>query len=539
MYFNLLNFKLTAATRNKQISNKTILCKIIVLAEFAFTLREQCGCPVPCHFAIYDPSLSYASISNHLAKKLLTSSQTQSLKQKFEEASEVTAKMDRDTFNQFKTLVTKMTDKYAVIKDIINKVSRCLQKQTNFTADIHNEMNESYTTKERIYRYQMYTIEKNFLRGREAMEERTLTSVANAYAEFALLNLKRVQRLAYDDELSDIAREEMYKITIDELETRQEICQMAKRNISLLLRSFINGTKIFNYKFEDLPRAHNNYIIPKPLLYYSMTYNDYMEKYVPKLRTSDFSVLNKSLELFKEQATIAYETKNVSDHDLNYAYERFQFACRTYMYSKSVVYSMGIDLPLKVLQERHSDFEKEWDDFVKDIQEMNQNFKSLDTLIEVMTNTVFPVTDEIVRKLRNYTENNKGSLMDMAKTILSNGTQLVISTFKNFFREVRTRGQLIDDMISLVGKPINNMWTMIIDDEDSFLYYNYTNNVLFMRNLSEVLDEWNSKLDDIRALDVRRHVLNKDEDFLAAFDEISLHLEEFKGSLVVDRNFLK
>ena len=502
-------------------------------------LREKCGCPVPCHFAIYDPSISYASISNHLVKKLLTSNDTNDLKNRLEIASEVTARMDRDTFAKFQVLAQNLFTKYKVVKHIVSDVLSCLCSQKNNTVSVAEEMKESYLTKERIYRYQQYAIQKNFLRGREAMEERTLTNVANAYGEFALLNYRRIQRLAYDNSSSDEGREELYKLTLDVLKTRQDICEMARANISLLLDAFINGTPIFNYKFEDLPRAHNPYIVPKALMNHSMHYNHYMEKYVPKLRTNDFDILNRTLQMYQDEASMAYENRTVNETTLHYVYERFQYACRTYMFSKSVVYSLGIELPLQVITARLADFDKEWGDFDKEVHEIKQNLNSLEELINTINNESFPIIDSVVDTLNNYTEHGTGSLMEIAKFLYSNETQFVMSKVRSFFREVRSRGQSIDDLANLVSKPVFAMWTMIIDDEDSFEYYNYTGNDLFMRNLTDVKDEWSTKMETISAGDLRKFLLNRDEDFLSAFDEISTHLDEFKSSLAVDKDFLR
>ena len=129
--------------------------------------------------------------------------------------------------------------------------------------------------------------------------------------------------------------------------------------------------------------------------------------------------------------------------------------------------------------------------------------------------------------------------MEIAKFLYSNETQFVMSKVRSFFREVRSRGQSIDDLANLVSKPVFAMWTMIIDDEDSFEYYNYTGNDLFMRNLTDVKDEWSTKMEAISAGDLRKFLLNRDEDFLSAFDEISTHLDEFKSSLAVDKDFLR
>lgn len=78
-------------------------CCCFVMCGFLFQKisEENCGCPTPCHFALYEPSVSYAAVSNHLVNKLLTSKEANHLVRKLEVASEATAKMDNDTFEAF------------------------------------------------------------------------------------------------------------------------------------------------------------------------------------------------------------------------------------------------------------------------------------------------------------------------------------------------------------------------------------------------------------------------------------------------------
>lgn len=447
--------------------------------------------------------------------------------------------MDSDTFDYFKSVANMFYKKYINLKGVILSISDCLSKQKNVTEEIFLEMLDVFNVKERIYRYQDYSIQKNFLRGREAMEERTLNNVANAYAEFAMVNKRRILRLATENETADENRYELYKLITDALLVRQEIAEMARENITVLIDAFITGDPIFNYKFEDLPRAHNQYIVPRKLMNFSMHHNHYMLKYVPKLNTSDFDLMHSVLDMFIEQATIAYENRTVNESRLDYVFERFQFACRTYMFSKSVVDTQGIELPSRVIQERLSNFRSEWTSFDSDIINLRQNMDSLTTLLRNVTLNILPSLEYIIYQISNYTELQNGKLMHLANVFLSNETRLLINILKNFFQEVQTRGQQIQDSTTLLMKPVENMWTMIILDEDSIDYYNYTDNLLFLRNMSLVLEEWNDKIDKLKQLDVRRHVFNKDEEFFVANDEITLHLEEFKNSIVVDGEFVK
>ncbi|XP_052769455.1 acid-sensing ion channel 4-B-like isoform X2 [Mya arenaria] len=506
--------------------------------EFDRSIREKCGCPIPCHFSIYDPSVSYSSISNHLVSKLLSSNETKQLKENLLHSYETTAKMDHEKFSHFQDLVNTFGANMKVIEAVIKKIGSFLQMQENKTTQMFMEMQDIYLTKEKIYRYQEYAIEKNFLRGREAMEERTLANVANAYAEFAMVNARRIRRLA-NSTADDEIRKDLYESIMDSLKVRQEIAQLAKDNISLLIKSYIDGTPIFNYKFENVSRDHNPYIVPKPLMNESMHHNSYTEKYVPKLEKSDMQLMFNVLEMFMNQTKLAYEERSINETELNYVFERFQFACRTYLYSKSVVYTNGIDRPLAIIKDRHDQFDRLWVTFNSEIKELNQNIKSLTELITGINSAILPTFKSLQSKLYNYTENGSLGLMDLATLFTSNHTDGFTTNVSIFFQEVQTRGQSISDLLSLIENPIDAIWTQIINDEDSWDYYNYTNNHLFLRNLSEVIIEWNSKLEDIKTFDIRRHVEHSAEDFYSSFENVVSHLKRFESSIVVDSTFMK
>ncbi|XP_052768020.1 acid-sensing ion channel 5-like [Mya arenaria] len=342
------------------------------------------------------------------------------------------------------------------VYDLIMQIEFSLDIQANKTNEIFTSMEDAYQTKERIYRYQEYAIEKNFLRAREAMEERTLANIANAFAEFAMTNVKRIRRLA-NSTSDDHDRKDLYESIIDGLKTRQEIAELARANVTLLISSYIFGEPIFNYKFETLPRSHNQYIVPKPLMNDSMHYNSYVQKYVPKLKVADFDLMYKVLEMFMNQTKIAYEDR------------------------------------------LHS----------------------------------------LVSMLREYTDEHTVGLMDLATEFSSNQTKHLTNNLTMFYQEVQTRGQEVIDLLSFIENPIHSMWALILNDEDSWDYYNFTGNTLFMRNSSLVDTEWESKVSAAKSYDIRDHIGHKSEDFNSAFKNLASRLESFKTSIEIDGNFLR
>lgn len=320
---------------------------------------------------------------------------------------------------------------------------------------------------------------------------------------------------------------------------RQEIGDLAEDNISVLYDAFVNGTKIFNYKFEDISRSHNPYIVPKPLLNDSMHHNWYVRKYGPKM-FDDLDLLHNVLDRFMNEATTAFLNSTVNDTSLNYTFERYQFSCRTFMYSKSVIYSQGIDRPVPILKERLVKFDKHWDDFDSQYTEMEQNLESLVASIKAIETYYVENLNIFIENLLEYVNSKNNSMMLLAQAILSDNVQRTLSTIKDLFLEVENRGQAIHDSWTLLMDDIKSLWTMIIKDEDMKEYYEFTNNTRFLQNLTEVVNKYMCQCKNVRDnLDVREAVQNEDEEFFRATDELTSHLSDFKNSIKIDSSFLR
>ena len=448
--------------------------------------------------------------------------------------------MDKTKRDEFESLVQILSGRVTELKQILERVSEYLSNQTSENERLRNETKSVYNEKERLYRFQEYSVERNFLRGREAMEERVLTNVALGFAEFAMLNRRKIRHLVTIPENETSSRDDLYRSIIDSLTVRQQISDLAKDNISVLYNAFVNGTKIFNYKFEDIPRSHNPYIVPKPLLNESMFYNSYVRKFGPKL-FDDLDLMHNVLDMFMDEATTAFRNSTINETQLNYVFERYQFACRTFMYSKSVIYSQGIDRPVPILKERRYEFDKIWDDFSAHSNEIEQNFNALDGRLEHIETYLIRKLDRLVEDLMNYFNIKHNSLMMLADIILSVDTQGMLSDIKDFFQEVDTRGQDIFDSWTIMMKHITDLWTKILDDEDMIDYYQFTNNSRFLQNLTDVMDSYICQCTDVRdKLDVRKTVIqNEDDEFFRAVDAITAHLNEFKSSIKIDSDFLR
>lgn len=461
------------------------------------------------------------------------------MREKLISASEITAKMDLNTYNVFRKLIDNYSKRYLKMKNVVSKVSEVLSQNKNLTDSLSEKMRDVYLRKEKLYRFQLFSMERNFLRVFEAMEERTLTNVANSFAEMGLTVERRILRLVNETEMRNESRHALYELIMDVLETRQQICHLAKENISDFVSSYSTGTPIFSYQFEDFPQYLNYYIVPKPLLNYSLHYNSYMQEHLPRLQTSTFEILDRSLEMLKELAFDAYQTRTVNKTQLSFAVNEFFDGCREFKFSKSVVYTYGITLPLREIAARKATFDEAYEDFEAEVSEIKQHLWSLRSSIDNITADTVPRLDELFNIIDMYSPEGDVTLLELESILMSNDAIIITNTLQNFFREVSSRGQMISDLLNMLRKPISTMWRLIIRDEDSIEYYEKTKNDLFLRNLTEVLQEWNKLLNEQKSADIRSVIFHQDEEYFLALEDISKHIKAFSESMTIDSNFIK
>ncbi|KAK3759096.1 hypothetical protein RRG08_040650 [Elysia crispata] len=80
-------------------------CYSEIISEVKDYVRDNCKCPVPCDFLIYDPTISFASTSVYATERLLASTASANLHQKFMKASSYGSLAK---FRQFRDLAVDM-----------------------------------------------------------------------------------------------------------------------------------------------------------------------------------------------------------------------------------------------------------------------------------------------------------------------------------------------------------------------------------------------------------------------------------------------
>ena len=524
---------------NKQTVPIFKSCICVFAADFNAKYAAYCQCPVPCEYNIYEPAISYAAISKHAISKLATSSERLSLKSKLMHGSETTERMDNVKREELKVLVQTFDNRFTDLMHLYDRVSYHLSNQLSAIVLLRNETNSVFSEIDRLYRFQKYIVERNFLRPREAMEERTLRNVALGFVEFEMINVKRINQLANVSFKDSSVREMYYNLIIDSVTVRQKITGLARENITELVNAFETGTKIFDYQFEDIDKTHTPFIVPKKLLNDSLHNNWYVIEFTKRLLSS-FDLIYNSLELLKEEATKVYLNQSVNTTTLNDAFGEYSKACREFMYSKSVFYSHGLDRIVPVIEERKEAIGKLWDEFDERSLEIQYHTIALNANLETMMIENIPTLDTLVRDLVLYVNSTDKSLMKVALQSASTDTERAKRSIADLYHTINLTGQNINDSWSVMLETLESLWSNILMDEDMKEYHEFTNNKKFLQNLTDVLESYKCRCAHVGedfAVKHARH--NEERDFLAVFEDIEDYLASFKESIKIDSTFLR
>ena len=447
--------------------------------------------------------------------------------------------MDRIKREELKVLVETFGHRFTDLKRLYEKISYYLSNQSSAALHLHSETNTAFSKIEKLYQFQQYIVERNFLRGREAMEERTLTNVALGFVEFAMLSVKRISQLANVSLNESLVRENNYKLIIDSLTVRQKITQLAKENITALVEAFETGIKIFSYKFEDIDESHTPYIVPKQLLNNSLHNNMYVREFTLRLFNS-FDSIYGSLDKLKKVATTAYLNQTINTTALNDASDGYLLACREFMFSKSVFYSHGIDRVVPVIEERKEEIEKIWREFEEKYREIEYNIIALDVSLKTIMTEHIPTLDILVRDLVLYMNSSDKSLMELAYKSVSVDTERAKRVITDFYLAINITGQDIYDSWFVMLDILKSLWAKILHDEDMKAYHEFTNNTRFLQNLTDVLESYSCKCANAgENFAVKKAQQDEDKEFLAVLSDVEDHLANFMESIKIDSTFLR
>ncbi|OWF42348.1 Acid-sensing ion channel 1 [Mizuhopecten yessoensis] len=515
-------------------------CLKPLIDEFPSIHDTLCDCPVPCNFIIYEPDISYASTSQYAVNKFLSNNDKAVLSAELLKATEVTSRMENSTFQRTVTLAKNLEKTLNDVEHLVlDNLSTMIDDLSMMVNDSYSETFEIYSNKEFLYRFQEYIVKKNFIRARDAMEERVIHIVALAYAEYILTIESRIRMMANENFTDHSARLMMHETTTLMLQNRKAIVNLAFDNYSTLINAYDMGAPIFNYSFEGLGRHFNRPATPRHLIMEARVHNSYAVKYGQKYGL----YLNKTierLEWLQELSDVAFYNSTLDEDRMFYCREEFKYYMRNFVFARSVFYFDTIEWPIGVLQKRLEYFNSIWSQYSTLMENILQSLKSLELELDKTDALFLNPLNNVLWDISQYIHEENATKMAIVELLTSQGIQDGMTEFKMFFQNVRVRETNLIDWVNRLEEDVLEMWKIVVDDIDSMEYYEYLNESRLLRNFSDVAIEIRSAFSEIRNMcQMSQIVDNKDALFLDALEAFIVDARAFKESIIIDSDFIK
>lgn len=507
--------------------------------EILYHVRRYCTCPIPCNTILYDPSVSYASTSSYAVDSLLTKVTSGDVENKFLRAREVSNRVVVERFNHTKQLITKLAASFSNLKRLFDEnINDRIDKQVKLLSNFYNDTTKQAKTKQWMNKYQTYAVEKNFLRVREAMEERTLKYLAFDYLNFIYIIENRLRELAGNELTDKTIRKFLYVMIVNSCKANIEKGNKAMGNYTELLGSFQNGTPIFNYKYKATPRSHNIYIVPKPLLSRALTHSSYAIKYTKKL-PQWIKRVQDSLQMYIDLANETFINHTLNETRMAQISEAYNKACKNYNFAKSAFYFYSVDWSKEQVEQKELVTSALLEKYENIANDMKFNLQNLESLLRSLQNTIMHNLTVTGRLAIDYL-NASTSKRSLAKIFTSASIRQGINELKTFFIEIRARGSTLFDSWNKLAMASVNIWENILNDVDLVDYYTFLNQTEYLQGLADVtkhiLDQHDKARDEN---DLRELVGNTDRIFLYRLENVIEEMAAFEESLKMDTDFLR
>ncbi|XP_061198273.1 uncharacterized protein LOC133206334 [Saccostrea echinata] len=499
---------------------------------------ESCNCPTDCDYTVYDPVMSYATTSEYAGQRFMDKINVTTLNSKLKRAREITHRMDARKLETFKEKVKQMEQTFIDVKQLIEETiqKRILNQIRNVT--------EHYTSAIRVtnrrillLRFQIYNVQKNFMRGRDAMEERTLSHLCNSFHEFVFAYETNLRNLITENDMA--IRRTFYVSTINMVDIRTENAKRALANFTVLYDAYVTGTPIFRYKFQKFARRYNNYVVPRPLLNESTYHNAYARGYSGKLGDDILSIME-ALSNYRNLTWEVFTDATLNITKMNLVSGNFIDACERFYHTKSTLYYETVDRPERILKKRLEHTEKQKADLIRIKSSMLNTLHDLQNTSTAVRGDVLVRMESILQATLAYFRYSNRSKISVSNLFHSSEFMSDVSQLRQFLQEIATRGALLFDRWPSLATKVIHIWRDIINDRDLKEYYEFKNYTNFLRDVEDVRNKIERSFRHVRAEDDLRFVVgNKDVLLFEAVENLRTELLKFQRSTIFDENVLK
>ncbi|XP_062594595.1 uncharacterized protein LOC134256016 [Saccostrea cucullata] len=507
--------------------------------EFPTISEKLCDCPVPCQFRLYETDISYASTSAYSLNKFLNDNDKKNLSQSVLEGAEVTSRYEETQFSKVQYLYNRLiNDMITVQKRVLVNLKQIVNEALVGANKRYQEIKDHYIWKEYLYRYQAYILQKNFMRPRDAYEERTFHIVALGYAEYIMTIESRIRELSNENFTDRATRQLWYQDTSDMLTNRERIIEIALINFTSLIEAYDTGIQIFNYRFFSTPRSHNIPAAPKLLIKESRVHNSYARKYGKRFG----SYLERTITILKfcqEVLDEAYFNMTMDEANMTECREKFRYLMRNWVFARSVFYFDTIDWPLRQIEERQQRFDEQWNELKTVFENLNQSLTSLKTDIQVFERDTFTSIEHIRDSIEAYL-NDTLTKLHISEIFTAVSFQHLVTKLDLFFQQIRSREKSLYDWLSQMQNDAYGILRVIVSDEDSWEYYNFTGRTDYLGNISDIgsnlIENYTSVAETMQ---FSVCVNGSDSILLSTLHDFVDEMTSYKESLKIDSSFIK
>ena len=520
-------------------------CMTDANVDFYEVFERRCDCPVSCKVTLFDPSFSDGSLSNHAVDSLLTSNLSASLYKKLLKATEIKAKMDKRKQEEFRLLWETLNEKYTQFNDLLRVLPEYLENISAIVKQAKDEIDDIYDYLMWMTKYEKYVLNYGILFGKDTVSNYLSESI-NEFSHLWFHRLECLREISYTQ---NPFREALYNQTVYDLNLRKYLISTAKDDITSLFHSFREGVVSNDILFEAMNITNINYFVPKSKMKTVVSFGDYrpfsdMYMYCEEEIIYLYRNMSQVVDLLITLTETAFFNRTVDNSPSISSSVMAEYVDLT-IKSKScrdILNNMIFLRPIKLLDDEQEFYERQWERIVVSFYKASEAIYHLGKIVSHSTNAMNSTFKSFIDKTKEFVKTKQHSLTSVHSVLWSHDVQLAISSLKDFFFEVDTRGQTLFDLLWDSKGLTGTLWRFVGDPNDEVLdiYNKYFNNEIFLQNMSDAWLAYADRLIHARnGLDIRKMLNNIDEDLINAIDEIAQYLDNFNRSVIIDSIFLR
>lgn len=326
-------------------------------------------------------------------------------------------------------------------------------------------------------------VHKNFVRGWEAIDERTLSLLTTNYLEMTDF-IRKIMDMA-NENLRNASTEHLrpfYLTTQQYLQAKLMLCEKAKDNINEVWGAFTNATPIWNNKLSPKRRYDQTYIVPSLILV-----NDNADRYFNSFEIGRQRFCDE-VKHIQNMVERLYEYQLLNFTSYEKSRKTLESRARSYNYRRYTL----MDTVVSKTDEAADQVKNE---FTAANKSMTSRFlraeRTLDEHVHVLQNMMNSWHWFLLfnNKTRRYVEQdlNKTELADF---IFSDAMISARQRFKSRLEEVQLSYVRVEDELQKTKREIQRLWEKMLNEEATRKFYLSVNiDVRLARNDETVLEE--------------------------------------------------